>query len=143
VTQLIEAIRAGLVLAGAYNVVFATVFAALAAALCARAGRPARTTAGVFVLLGGWLVGDGMRVIASARDLFDGVGALLPTAPPWANVVALVVWAVASFALGYALPAWAGAFVGRRVTWGTGWIAAIAVSASCSAAVHAIVSGLQ
>jgi len=143
VTQLIEAIRAGLVLAGAYNVVFATVFAALAAALCARVERPARTASGIFVLLGGWLLGDGMRVIASARDLSDGAGALLPAAPQWANLVALSVWALVSFGLGYALPAWVGAFVGRRVTWGTGWIAAIAVSASCSAAVHAIVISLQ
>jgi len=143
VSHALEALRAGLILAGAYNAVFATAFAAVAAGLCARADRPGRTTAGVFVLLGGWLLGDGMRVIASVRDLVDGAGALLPSAPQWANVTALVVWGVGSFAIGYAFPAWAGAFVGRRVTWGTGWIAAVAVSVSVSVALQGIAAVLS
>jgi len=142
VSDAFSALQAGLTLAAAYNTVFATVTAASAAALCSRADRPGRTTAGVFVWVAGWLLGDGMRVIASARDLVDGAGALMPTSPQWANAVALLVWGATSLALGYALPAWAGAFVGRRVTWGTGWLAAIAVSVSCSIAVQAIVSAL-
>lgn len=138
----LEALRAGGALAGEYNAVFAAVFAAVAAMLLARAGGVGGLISGIAVLLVGWLIGDGMRTIAWARDLADGSGTLLPESPLWANVTAIVVWGAGSLAVGYALPAWAGAFVGRRVTWGTGWIAAAAVSASFSATVLMLVRAL-
>lgn len=134
-SDVFPALRAGLQLTVAFNPIYAAVFSAVAAALAARPGRPGRTVGAVFVLLVGWLLGDGMRIIASLRDLVDGLGSLLPGFGSTGNVTVLVAWAVGSFALGYALPAWAGAFVGRRVTWGTGWIAALAVSLSTSAVI--------
>lgn len=140
-TPLLEAARAGYELALAYNPIFAGAFAAVAAALCARRERPGRTAVGIALLVAGWLVGDGMRVIASARDIADQTGALLPALSVQANWIAVAVWAVAGAGLGYALPAWAGAFVGRRVTFGTGWLAAAAVSVTVSGLVAASVSG--
>jgi len=139
VTQFLSAFHAGAQLAAAYNPVFAGFFSAIAAALCAREGRAGRTALGFGVLAMGWLVGDGMRVVASARDLVDGTGALLPAGTTAANWVALATWALLSAGLGYALPAWAGAFVGRRVTFGTGWLAAAAVSVMCSGLVASFV----
>jgi hypothetical protein len=96
---------------------------------------------GVAVLIVGWLVGDGLQVISFARDLVDGTGALLPALSTPANWVALAVWSAASAGVAYAAPAWAGAYVGRHVTFGTGWLAAAAVSATVSALVAMPVSG--
>jgi len=132
----------GFPLAAAYNPVLGALTAAVTAALWARPGIRRMVTAGYFVLVTGWLLGDGMRVIAAARVVADQRGGLLPEAGLATNALALAVWGLGSLALGYALPAWAGAFVGQRVTWGTGWIAAIAVSLSTSVAIYAIVSAL-
>ncbi len=119
----------GLALAVSFNPMASLVGAALAAALLARAERPG---AGIVVLAAAWLLGDGLRVLARARDAFDGVGPLVPGAPV-ATWVALGLWALGGALVGYALPAWAGAFVGRRVTHGTGWLAAATIAAVSSA----------
>jgi len=143
VSDPIGAVLIGASLAAAYNPVLGALTAALTAALWAKPGIRRRETAGYVVLAAGWLLGDGMRVIAAARDLSEHADSLLPEASRATSAMALVVWGLGGLALGYALPAWAGAFVGQRVTWGTGWIAAIAVSLSVSAAIYAIVSALS
>lgn len=140
-SDVVAGLMAGLRLAAEYNPVFAGIFAAVAAALCARQGRPGRMAFGVALLVVGWLVGDGLQVISLARDLLGGAGALLPDLSLLANWAALAVWAVAGAGIAYAAPAWAGAYVGWHVTFGTGWLAAAAVSATVSALVAMLVSG--
>lgn len=71
--------------------------------------------------------------MARLRDALDG--ARLPAGVPlWAGYATLAVWALAGLLIGYAFPALLGAYVGRRVVKGTGWLSAIVVAASCSAA---------
>jgi hypothetical protein len=64
------------------------------------------------VVLVGWAAGDGGRIAASLA----------------LGVTTLAVWAIVSLLVGYALPAWTGAQVGRRVVHGTGWLVAGAVA---------------
>jgi len=142
VSQIVAALQAGFLLAAAYNPVVAGAFSALAAALCGRRGKRGRTALGIAVLAVGWTLGDGMRVIASARDLSDGAGALLPALSVELNWVAVAVWAVVGAVVGYVLPAITGAYVGRRVTFGTGWLAAAVVSATCSGVIAALIAGI-
>lgn len=140
--DLIEALRAGIALAAAFNPVFALIGAVAAACVLATGRGVRRMFAGWSLLAAVWLVGDGMRVVASARDLYDGAGLLLPSAPVWSNVVAVVLWGAGGLLVGYALPAWAGAFAGRRVTMGTGWLTAGAVSVGLSLALAAAASAV-
>jgi hypothetical protein len=142
VSQTLGALQAGGLLAAAYNPVFAGVFSAICAVLCSRPGKRGRMLLGVSVLVAGWLLGDGMRAVASARDLADSTGALLPDYSTALNWVSIAMWAVLGFGVAYAFPAWAGAFVGRRVTFGTGWLAAVVVSATCSGLVAMLVARL-
>ncbi|MDH4140711.1 MAG: hypothetical protein OEV43_09100 [Coriobacteriia bacterium] len=137
------ALQAGFALALSYSPVVAPVVAVGAAALAGHPKASHSRVAWAFALvLGGWLVGDGLRALGRARDLADGVGWLLgPPTPMWAEWTAIAAWALGALALGYALPAWAGAFVGRRVTRGTGWMAAIAVCMTASAAVGLVTRG--
>lgn len=94
-------------------------------------------------LVAGWLLGDGLRILARARDLADGAGRLLGGRQPlWADWVALAVWALVGFLAGYVLPAWVGWQVGRRVTYGTGWLAAAAVAVASSLALASLFAGL-
>ena len=136
------ALVAGVRLALAYNPLFAVFGAALGAGL-AGARRPGhqRMVWAVAVVGLAWLVGDGARVIARARDFYDGVSVLLdvPVAT-WAQWLALAVWALGGLAAGYVFPAWAGAFVGRRVTHGTGWVSAVSVAVAVSLALSAFVA---
>ncbi|MDZ4654966.1 MAG: hypothetical protein U1F44_03735 [Coriobacteriia bacterium] len=84
-------------------------------------------------LVVGWLIGDGLLILGRARDVYDGVTRLLDTAQPmWAEWVTLVTWALVSFAVGYLLPVFLGKTVGRRVTHGTGWLAAVSVAVMAS-----------
>lgn len=142
-----QAAYAGVQLALRFNAVFALPAAALAAGLLAR--KPARGRGAgraIFAgatLLVGWLLGDGLRAVASARELHDGGAVLVGDSPAWAAIVAVTVWAAGSLVLGYIVPAWAGVFVGRRVTWGTGFIAAVAVSAMCSGAIATLVGSIS
>jgi hypothetical protein len=88
--------------------VAATVAAALSGYRRAPRGRM-WWSAGVIAL--GWAAGDGIR-LAGAN----------------AEAGYLAAWAVTGLAFGYALPAFAGAYVGRQVHRGTGWLAAGAVA---------------
>jgi uncharacterized membrane protein len=141
---LITALGAGLLLAASYNPLAAVIGAAIGAGL-AGAREPGRQHMvwAVAVLGLAWLVGDGAHVIARARDVYDDVAVLLgPPATLWENYVALALWAVGGLALGYVLPAWTGAFVGRRVTHGTGWVSAVSIAVAASLALAALVTVL-
>ena len=131
-SQALQALTLGLSLGSAFNTVVAVGGAALAAALCGYPKAPRyRTVWAVSALLLAWLIGDGFRVMARGMDLSDGTGRLLGSgAPVWMEWQLIVVWGLVTLGIGYALPAWMGAYVGRRVVHGTGWLSAIVVSAS-------------
>jgi hypothetical protein len=79
-------------------------------------------------LVAAWAIGDGIRIAGSAVS-----------DPRYGSAyVAVALWAVVSFAVGYALPALAGMFVGRRVTHGTGWLSAGTVALTLSLALVVI-----
>ena len=54
-----------------------------------------------------------------------------------------IAWGATALLVGYALPAWAGAQVGRRVVHGTGWIAAGAVALMLTPAVSVVADSLS
>lgn len=109
-----------------FNIITATVSAVLAAALAGYPGAPKpRVWWSGVVLLAGWAVGDGIRVAGSV-----GSGSRAAAYG--------VVWALAGLAVGYVLPALAGAAVGRAVFRGTGWLAASAVALMLTPAVWAL-----
>lgn len=137
-TALIEAVRAGVALAAGFSPLFALLGSVATACILATGAGLRRAFAAWGLLVAVWLVGDGMRVIASARDLADGAGVLMTGAPHWANGTALGLWAVGGLVVGYVLPAWAGGFAGRRVTMGTGWLSAGAVSVGLSLAIASV-----
>ncbi len=144
VTTALLALRDGLLFAVQYNPLFAAVTAALAAALMGypKAPRARREWAGL-VLLAGWLVGDGLRILARARDYYDGVAAFRAAGMAlWPGWTTLGLWALGSLAIGYVVPALVGATVGRRVTHGTGWLAAAAIASALTLAVSAGVGAL-
>ena len=124
-----------------FNPVFAVIGAAIAAALLGykRASRERRFPA-VAALVVTWLAGDGLRVLARGRDSFDGIGAFAHLQPAWGTLLLLALWAVVGFAVGYVVPAWAGITVGRRVTHGTGWLAAIAIAVGVSLGVSSLIA---
>jgi hypothetical protein len=128
--ELFAAAGAGLALGITFSPFIALAGAALAAALYT-AGR---TWAAALVLLGAWALGDGVALLSQGTDAFAGPG--LVSGGSAAQWVVLVLWVIVGFGVGYALPAWAGAFVGARVTHGTGWLAAgmVAVTASVALA---------
>jgi len=96
------------------------------------------------VLAVGWLLGDGLRVLARARDVADGAGRFLGAGQPlWADWTALAIWAVVGFASGYLLPAWVGWQVGRRVTHGTGWLAAGSIAVAVSLALTTLFASVH
>jgi hypothetical protein len=132
-----QAIRLGL----QFNPVFAVCGAAVAAGLLGypRAPRERGFWAGAAIVVA-WLAGDGLRVLARARDVYDGVAATSSGSPAWLAVLPLVLWALVSLVVGYLLPAWAGVIVGRRVTHGTGWLAAIAIAVGVSLGLSSLVA---
>lgn len=138
-TAIFEALGSGLALALSFHPILGLLGGAAVAAVLSMGRGARRSFAAGSILLGFWLVGDGLRVIARARDLVDGVG-VLP--PGWLGWSALAVWAAGGIALGYALPAWAGTYAGRRVTLGTGWLTGIVISVSLSLGVSALVGGV-
>ena len=139
------AMRDGALLGVQYNPLAAVVTAALAAALWGypKVSRDRRWWA-LLVVAVGWLAGDGLRVLARARDYYDGVAAYaaegLPTWPGWTN---LAVWALVTLALAYLGPALVGGAVGRRVTHGTGWLAAAAIAVALALTISAAVGALS
>ena len=138
------ALHDGLLFSLQYNPLWAALGAGLAAALVGfpKAKRDRRQWAAL-VLLAAWLVGDGLRILARARDYFDSSAAYTAAGlPVWQGWVMLGAWALGSLALGYAVPAIVGAMVGRRVTHGTGWLAAAAIASALTLAVSAGVGAL-
>ena len=141
--QPLAALLEGVRFAVQYNPLAAALTAAVAAALSGYPNAPRhRARYSALVLAVGWLLGDGLRIVGRARDLYDGV--IAPSAADSATVwLTIAVWACGGLALGYVLPALVGIAVGRRVTHGTGWLAAAAVAAGLSAAISAIVGALS
>lgn len=137
-----RALATGLQAALAYNPLAALLGSTAAAMLLAPRDRTLdRTVWSVAAVVIAWLVGDGMRIIARARDLFDGFGYLIaPDETTSAAYLALAIWALLGAALGYVAPAAAGVFVGRRVTHGTGWLAAGNIAVLSSLALSTLVS---
>lgn len=137
-TALLGGLRGGL----HPNVLLGVITAALAAALFGSPGSSyERTRYAWAVLVVGWLIGDGLWLLGRARDIYDGLTRLLDaSAPMWAEWVTLGTWAVVGFVVGYLLPAWIGRAVGRRVTHGTGWLAAASVAVTASFALSTLLA---
>lgn len=95
-----------------FNPIAAAASSAMAAAISGYKRAP-RGTAwwSAAIVLSGWAVGDGIRLAGAAQ------------VPEY-----MATWAIVGLLVGYALPAVAGAYVGRRVHLGTGWLAAGAVA---------------
>jgi hypothetical protein len=112
-----------------FNPLVAVIGPAAAAGLMGHPkARYQRMWPGVAVVVAAWLAGDGFRVLFAAAHGGS-------TAGGWA---ALALWAVVGLAVGYAAPAAAGAYVGRSVTHGTGWLSAIFVAALVAGALTGI-----
>lgn len=149
--ETLRAIATGIGLAVAFNPLASVIATPVAAALLSGLTGPgcARRGWAIAVLAFGWFVGDGLQVlfyvrdVGHMRDALDMVGGTLQVGSAvWEQYTALALWVAGGLALGYALPAWAGSFVGRRVTHGTGWVAAAMVAASTSVAVAMLSGGL-
>lgn len=124
--MIVESVVLGLVV----NPYSAAVGAAIAAVIWTRAKSGRGIFWGWVVLAAAWLLGEGVFRLEYAREFADaGATALWP---------GLAIEAAVSMLVGYALPAWAGAFVGRRVTWGTGWLAAAFVALTAAGAAYAL-----
>jgi hypothetical protein len=137
---LLQGVRFGL----EYNPLVAVIAVAVSAAL---AGRPrlrsSRHAEAAGIVAVGWLTGDGLRILGHARDLHDGLAsAALAGTPEWAGWLFLGAWALVSLVIGYLGPALVGAAVGRRVTHGTGWLAAAGVGVALTVAISAGAGGV-
>lgn len=110
-----------------FNPIAAASSSALAAAISGYKRAP-RGTAwwSAAIVLSGWAVGDGIRLAGAGQ------------VPEY-----LAAWAVVGLLLGYALPTLAGAYVGRRVHLGTGWLAAGAVALMLSPALSVLGGALS
>ncbi len=131
-SELLAAAGVGLALGVRFNPLVALLGSVIAAALGSRKEQPRLAVA---VIAAAWLIGDGTRVLVRALDASDGATVLASGGGPQAVWLAVGVWAMTSLLLGYVLPAWTGAFVGRRVTFGTGWLAAGVVAATVSGSI--------
>jgi len=125
--HLLHALGGGLALASQFNPLVALLTAALGAALCGYpgAGRGAWLRMLAAVALG-WFVGDGVFILTSAKSL-AGIPDVASGAW-WVHWLPFVVWVTGSLVIGYLAPALVGGAVGRRVTRGTGWLAAVVVA---------------
>ena len=135
---LLSGVTLGAGLALQFNPFVSLVGAVVAAALLTRSER---VGIGAVVVGAAWLLGDGLRVATRAHDVIEGVGTPLAEGVVAAWAV-LALWVVGGLLIGYVVPAWAGSFVGRRVTHGTGWLAAGLVAASVSAALATLAGQL-
>lgn len=133
---LLSAARDGLVFGVQFNPLWAIGTAAVAAALWGYPKAPKkRAQWAALAIVAGWLVGDGLRILARSREYYDSSATFAKVGlPVWTGWVHLGVWALVSLALGYAIPALVGAAVGRRVTHGTGWLAAAGIAAALALA---------
>lgn len=127
----------GFALGITFNPALAVSGAALAAALSGYPGARGRIPLSAAAVLGAWLLGDGLRVIGWLRDA-------LAAAPRDPHLMAtVVVWAGVGLTGGYAAPAVLGSYVGRRVRFGTGWLAAASVAASTALALNVLGSSFS
>jgi hypothetical protein len=126
----VRALLVGVSLGVAFNPVTALVGSAGAAAVGALgARRGGRAPWWTLIALAAWVVGDGVAIAARAGAISRGSASLLGTgAPVWASWLLVAAWALTGLAVGYLIPAALGVEVGRRVTFGTGWLAAAAVA---------------
>ena len=120
---MLDALWNGLVLGVGFNSLTSFVGSIAAAMLLAREPGRLRWMLAVLVLGGAWFVGDGVNLVQYAQ------GAPVLSAAEW---LGMLLWALVGFGVGYLLPTWAGVFVGRRVTWGTGWASAGVTAAMVS-----------
>lgn len=134
---MLEAFGSGWQLGLTFNPLYSLVGAVAAAMLLARSPSRVRWVLATLALGGAWLLGDGLAVIAHVRGLSAQAAGLA-----LADWVEVAVWVLVGLGLGYALPAWAGVFVGRRVTWGTGWASAGVVAAMVSGMISRLVAVL-
>ena len=137
--EIVSGVLAGLALAVSFNPLASLFGAIVGAALATRAER---LSSALLVLAAAWLVGDGLRIVMRATDLAEGTGGFVVDGSPAASALALVLWALGGVAIGYAAPLWAGAYVGRSVTHGTGWLAAGTVAAAVSAGLATLAAQL-
>jgi hypothetical protein len=106
--QLVTGVASGL----QFNPIAAALAATLAAGLSGYRRAPrSRIWWSAGVVLAGWAAGDGVRIAGSSGSSLH-----------------LAAWAVAGLAVGYAAPAALGAYVGRQVHRGTGYLSAGAVA---------------
>lgn len=133
-----RALAAGFILGLSYNRLAAVAGATLCAALSVFLSQRDRPWAWLLPLTGVfWVIGDGTAVAARLASLAGGSVGAGPV-PVWSAWAALLVWALTGWLLGYLAPAAVGAAVGRRVHFGTGWLAAGAVAFTVAVAVAAI-----
>ena len=115
-------IAAGVIGGLRFNLVVAAIAAAGAAAISGYRRAPRwRTWASAGVLCAGFVIGDGLRIVAVGGD-----------------TLRIAVACAVALALGYVFPAVAGAYVGRQVHKGTGFMSAIAVALMVVAAVASL-----
>ena len=142
-THVTSALWKGVLLGLQYNPVFGIIGAVVAAAVLGypKAPRERRFWAGAAIVVT-WLVGDGLMIVGRTREAFDGLGSFAQMTPAWVVYILLAAWAVVAVCVGYIAPAWAGIIVGRRVTHGTGWLAAIAIAVGVSLGISSLIAGL-
>lgn len=123
-----SAVLHGAVFGLEFNPLSSLVAAILVAALVGYPSAPrSRLWWAALLLLGAWAIGDSLDLVAG---LADG-----PDAQAWLIEITFVL---VSFGVGYLIPASAGAYVGRHVTHGTGWLSAMAVAAMVAGALIVI-----
>lgn len=145
VSTTVQPLLAGLALGTQFSPFASLVGAPIAAALCGfpRAGRDRVAFAGLAVVLA-WLAGDGLQLVTRAGGIArGGPGLLHASDPAFSSWLLLGAWALAGLLAGYALPAWAGAFVGRRVVRGTGWASAAVIALAAAGGVQALLGPFE
>ena len=116
-------IAAGVIGGLRFNLVVAAIAPAGAAAISGYRRAPRwRTWASAGVLCAGFVIGDGLRIVAVGGD-----------------TLRIAVACAVALALGYVFPAVAGAYVGRQVHKGTGYLSAIVIALTLVAALSALV----
>jgi len=139
-----RALAPGFALAVQFNPL-ASLAASIATAVIAGfpKARVSDTRWGALVLALGWLLGDGTRIAGHLSSVAEGASTLAPVSlSPWTAWVVLGAWALGGLAVGYVLPASVGVTVGRRVTWGTGRLAAAATAGGSAAAIIALAAAV-
>ncbi|MBE0477421.1 MAG: hypothetical protein IBX62_10020 [Coriobacteriia bacterium] len=136
---MLETLWVGARLGLAFNPLVSVLAAPAVAALSARSPRE-HSLLGVpgLLLLAAWFAGDGLAASRVAAEVLgSGPGPSGAASGP-AALSAVVLWMLVGSAVGYAAPAWAGAFVGRRVTHGSGWASAAVTALTASVTLSAM-----